>query len=272
MKDAYKQMRITLRARRIVVFLTVLLAVGLFMPARERAFAAELPPIQDIAITFTDGVGDIQTASAIQIMFLFVIIALVPTALLMMTSFTRIIIVLHFMRSALGTQQMPPNQILIGIALVLSLFIMSGPLDRMYNEAFLPFTANEISVEEFGNSLVEPLRDYMFRHVGLQELQIFGRIAGMEIDLNTPMDDISTVILTPAFVLTELRLGFIIGFWIYVPFIVIDMVVASVLMAMGMMMLPPAMISLPFKIMVFVMSDGWQRLIGELVAGFVRVI
>lgn len=261
-------MRIALRARHIVVLLTVILAVSLFMPAPERAFAAGLT---DIAITLDAGDGDPATATALQIMLLFVIIALVPTILLMMTSFTRIIVVLHFMRSALGTQQMPPNQLLIGLALVLSLFIMAGPLDRIYTDAIVPFTGGEISAEQFGTNLIEPLREYMLVHVQREDMGLFAMIAGLDLSVLT-YEEIPLTVLVPAFVLTELRQGFLTGFWLYVPFIVIDMIVASILMAMGMMMLPPAMISLPFKLMVFVLSDGWRWVVEGLVASFQRVI
>jgi len=247
----------------------VIAAAGILAPARERVFAADMaiPAVPDFGIYIDTGGGD-ATASALQMMFLFVIIALIPTILLMMTSFTRIIVVMHFMRAALATQQMPPNQVLMGIALILTLFIMQTPLDRIYNEAYLPFQAQEISAEEFGERLILPLRDYMLAQVDRDDLGLFGRIAGLQLTTGTSHDEIPLTVLTPAFMLSELKRGFIAGFWIYIPFIVIDMVVASVLMAMGMMMLPPAMISMPFKLMIFVLTDGWRRVIESLVQTF----
>jgi flagellar biosynthetic protein FliP len=222
-------------------------------------------------VNFSIGANGDGTASALQMMFLFIMIALIPTILLMMTCFTRIIIILHFMRAALATQQMPPNTVLIGIALVLSMFIMAEPLERIFNEAYLPFQAGEISADAFADRLLEPLRDYMLTMTDPDDIGLFGRIAGHEFDTGviryTP-DEIPLMILVPAHMLSELRTGFTAGFAIYLPFIVIDMVVASTLMAMGMMMLPPAMISMPFKLMVFVLSNGWRMLVEAIVTTF----
>jgi len=172
------------------------------------------------------------------------------------------------MRAALGTQQMPPNQIIIGIALVLTLFIMSGPLETIYNDAYVPFQNGEIPVEEFAPRLIEPLREYMLRHAQRDDIGLFGMIAGLYITTATPDDEIPLTVLLPAYILGELKLGFQMGFFLYIPFIVIDMVVASTLKAMGMMMLPPAMISMPFKLMIFVLSDSWRRIIYEIVSTF----
>lgn len=224
----------------------------------------------DISINITNGAEGDQTSSVLQILFIFVIIALVPTILLMTTSFTRTIIVLHFLRSALGTQQMPPNQVLVGISLIMTMLIMAGPLDRIYNEAYIPFQENRVSAEEFAELAIEPLRDFMLKNAEREDIGLFGKIAGQTITTTTPSEEIPTNILIPAFVLGELKKGFAAGFWLYIPFIVIDMVVASTLMAMGMMMLPPAMISLPFKIMVFVVSDGWRWIL-EAIAGTFKV-
>jgi len=262
-----------MRIFRIVILLTVILAASLFAPTSERAFAATAISVAMPDINFSiGGEGTDGTASALQIMFLFVIIALIPTVLLMMTSFTRIIIIMHFMRAALATQQMPPNSVLIGIALVLTMFVMQQPLDRIYNEAYLPFQAGTISAEEFTDRLIVPLRDYMVTSVGIEndDLGLFAQIAGVEIDTNTPVEEIPMLVIIPAFMLSELKAGFISGLWLYIPFIVIDMVVASTLMAMGMMMLPPAMISMPFKLMTFVLTDGWRRLVESVVMSLSR--
>ncbi|MDR1703438.1 MAG: flagellar type III secretion system pore protein FliP [Clostridiales bacterium] len=253
---------------RAAIFAVVFAAVLVYMGSRTSVLAVNVPNI-DISITNGEGAG--QTSSALQILFLFVLIALLPTILLMMTSFLRIIIVLHFLRTALGTQSMPPNQVMIGIALIMTLFIMSGPLDRIWNEAFVPFQSGEISAEEFSPRLMEPLREFMYKQVDPEDLGLFGNhVAELGITYETPLEEIPNTVLIPAFVLSELTAGFWAGFWLYVAFIVIDMVVASVLMAMGMMMLPPAMISMPFKIVIFVMSDGWKIVVDAIISGFVR--
>jgi flagellar biosynthetic protein FliP len=250
-------------------------AVSLFAAPREQVFAASamsvVMPLPNINVNIGSE-GDDGTASALQIMMLFVLIALIPTVLLMMTSFTRILIIMHFMRAALATQQMPPNSVLIGIALILTMFLMQQPLDRIYNEAYLPFQSGAISSEEFGARLIEPLRDYMLTSVGVHndDLGLFANIAGFEMDSSTPAEDIPLIVIVPAFMLSELKAGFQAGLWIYIPFIVIDMVVASTLMAMGMMMLPPAMISMPFKLMVFVLTDGWRWIVVGIVESISR--
>lgn len=200
----------------------------------------------------------VQASSSVQILFLFTLIALAPTILIMLTCFTRIIIALHFLRSALGTQQMPPNQILIGLALFLTFYIM-GPVFTEINEiAFTPYTAGEITQAEALEFGMQPIRRFMFSQVRAQDLALFSDLAQ---ETYGSIDQIPNRVLIPAFILTELTIGFMFGFFIFIPFIVIDMVVASILMAMGMMMLPPAMISLPFKILLFVMVDGWSFVI-----------
>ena len=207
----------------------------------------------------------VQASSAIQIIFLFTLIGLAPTLLIMMTSFTRIIIVMHFLRSALGTQQMPPNQILIGLALFLTFFLMGPIFTKINDEALQPYFAGEITQGEVVELAMDPLRRFMLDQVRPADLGLFADLAG---ESYATTDDIPLRVLVPAFVLTELTMGFIFGFFIFIPFLVIDMVVASVLMAMGMMMLPPAMISTPFKIVLFVMIDGWGMIIDILVRTF----
>ena len=207
----------------------------------------------------------VAATSTIQVIFLFTLIALAPTILIMLTSFTRIIIVMHFLRSALGTQQMPPNQILIGLALFLTFFIM-GPIFSQVNEqAFQPYSDGTITQAQAIEYGLGPLRVFMFNNSRWEDLNLFAGLAGEEYD---SLEEIPLRVLVPAFILSELTFGFTIGFLIFIPFIVIDMVVASVLMAMGMMMLPPAMISTPFKILLFVIVDGWSLLILELINTF----
>jgi flagellar biosynthetic protein FliP len=191
---------------------------------------------------------------------------LAPAIFIMMTSFTRIIVVLSFLRQALGTQQMPPNQLLVGMALFLTLFIMSPILTKVNSEALQPFMDGKINQEEAMNKALVPLRGFMFNQTRDQDLALFVKMAKAERPRTRA--DVSTTILIPAFVLSELKTAFQIGFIIYLPFLVIDMVVASVLMAMGMMMLPPVVISLPFKIMLFVLVDGWSLIVGSLVQSF----
>lgn len=209
---------------------------------------------------------DSSLATTLQMLFILTIISLAPSILIMVTSFTRILVVLHFVRSAMGTQTTPPNQVLIGLALFLTLFIMSPTLTRINDEAIKPLSASEITGEEAIDAAVEPLREFMFAETRNEELALFVDIAGIEV-VETA-DDIPTWVLVPAFIISELRAAFIIGFLIYIPFIVIDMVVSSTLMAMGMMMLPPTTISMPFKILLFIMADGWTLIIESVLRTF----
>ncbi len=219
----------------------------------------------DINISSADG-EDSSLATTLQMLFILTIISLAPSILIMVTSFTRILVVLHFVRSAMGTQTTPPNQILIGLALFLTLFIMSPTLSRINDEAIKPLSAGEITGEQAIDAAVEPLREFMFGETRNEELALFVDIAGIE-TVETA-DDIPTWVLVPAFIISELRAAFIIGFLIYIPFIVIDMVVSSTLMAMGMMMLPPTTISMPFKILLFIMADGWTLIIESVLRTF----
>ena len=196
------------------------------------------------------------------------IISLAPSILIMLTSFTRIVIVLHFVRTAVGTQTTPPNQVLIGLALFLTFFIMSPTLTKIYDAAIVPLNKGEITTQEAIDLGLEPIREFMFEQMdgGEKDLQLFLDIAGIE-EVNT-RDDVPTNVLIPAFILNEMRIAFIIGFLIYIPFLILDMVVASTLMSMGMMMLPPTTISMPFKILLFVVADGWDLIIGQVVKTF----
>jgi len=200
-------------------------------------------------------------------MLILAVLTLAPSLIIILTSFTRIIITLHFLRTAMGTQTVPPNQVVVGLALFLTLLIMSPYITRINDEAFEPYSRGEISQEEFFTNGMEPLRDFMFKQVEEKDLLLFTDLAKIEEEYKTK-DDIPNRVLIPAFILGEITKGFKIGFIIYIPFIVIDMVVASTLMAMGMMMLPPALISAPFKILLFIMVDGWGLVIGNLVRTF----
>jgi flagellar biosynthetic protein FliP len=204
-------------------------------------------------------------SSTLRMLLVLTVLTLSPSILIMLTSFTRCVIVLHFVRAAIGTNTAPPNQVLIGLALFLTLFIMSPVLTTIKTQAIDPFDAGEITQQEAMDAAVAPIREFMYGQTQTKDLNLFCDIAGITYE---DYDEVPFTVVVPAFILSELRTAFIIGFLIYVPFIVIDMVVASVLMSMGMMMLPPTTISLPFKILLFVLVDGWDLVIGGLVKTF----
>lgn len=206
-------------------------------------------------------------SGALQIVLVLTVIALCPSILVMLTSFTRIIIVLHFTRAALNTQSTPPNQVLIGLALFLTFFIMSPVFNEINTEAIQPLKNNEITQEEALEAGIEPLRTFMLNNVKDKDLDAMASVAGIE--SISSKEEIPMRVLIPSFILSELRIAFWIGFLIYIPFVVIDMVVSSTLMSMGMMMLPPTTISLPFKILLFVLADGWNLIIVNLMQTFV---
>ena len=206
-----------------------------------------------------------ESTQTVDIIILLTILTLLPSILLMLTGFTRILIVLSFSRSALGMQQTPPNQVLVGLALFLTFFVMSPVFSKVYEEAYVPYTNQEITQEEFFENAMAPTREFMFRQVYESDINFFVGLSGEAFE---DLDAVPNRILIPAFVTSEIKHGFLIGFFIYLPFVVIDMIVASTLMAMGMMMLPPAMISLPFKVLMFVMVDGWQLIIGSMIQNF----
>ncbi|HIN20851.1 MAG TPA: flagellar biosynthesis protein FliP [Rhodospirillales bacterium] len=219
---------------------------------------------QTLSLDFGQG-GD-ATARIIQIIALITILSLAPSILVMVTSFIRIMVVLSFLRTALGTQQTPPNQVLISLALFLTVFVMMPTFEKAFDQGIQPLIAGEIDEGEAFNRSVGPFRDFMMSHVREQDLGLFvdiGKIPEEEARREMPMR-----VLIPAFMISELRRAFEIGFLIFVPFLIIDMVVASVLMAMGMMMLPPIIIALPFKIIFFVLVDGWFLIVGSLVRSF----
>jgi len=231
------------------------------------AFAAHAQvTLPNINLGFKSTNNPQEVVGAIKILMILTVLTLAPAILIMMTAFTRIIIVLSFVRQALGTMQMPPNQLLVGLALFLTFFIMSPFFNQINTNALQPYLNNQISQEVAIDNALAPIRVFMFHQTRATDLQLFIRLSKMA----TPRTraDVPTTVLIPAFVLSELKTAFQIGFIIYLPFLVIDMVAASVLMAMGMMMLPPVVISLPFKIMLFVLVDGWTLLIGSLVKSF----
>jgi len=219
------------------------------------------------AITTSPASGGGQNYSlSIQTLIFLTSLTFIPAALLMMTSFTRIIIVLSLLRQALGTQSAPPNQVLVGLSLFLTLFVMGPAFDKIYDEAYLPFSKNEITMQKAMEKGVEPLKGFMLKQTRESDLALYVRLS------NTPAlqgpEDVPLRVLIPAFITSELKTAFQISFAIFIPFLIIDMVVASVLMAMGMMMVSPSIVSLPFKLMLFVLVDGWQLLIGSLARSF----
>ena len=240
--------------------LTALLLCGCALPALAQN--AGLP-----ALTSTPAAGGGQTWTlSIQTLLLLTSITFLPAVLLMMTGFTRIIIVLSLLRQAIGTASSPPNQVLVGLALFLTLFVMSPVLDRIYVEAYQPFADNKISFSQALEKGTVPLHQFMLRQTREADLMLFMKLSGDAAPAKA--EDVPLKILVPAYITSELKTAFQIGFIIFIPFLIIDMLVASVLMSMGMMMVSPALIALPFKIMLFVLVDGWNLLIGSLAQSF----
>lgn len=260
---------------KMVMVVSVLLCVSFCTMSSVSATELEDATLEvaddddDDKLTIGISAGDgSDMASVLQILLVLTVIALAPSILIMLTSFTRIIIVMHFTRSALGTQSAPPNQVLVGLSLFLTFFIMAPTFKTVYDDALKPLSANEISGEEALDIGMGPIRDFMFEHTNSKDIRMFIDIAGIDTETLKDYNDIPTHVLIPSFIVSELRIAFIIGFLIYIPFIIIDMVVSSALMSMGMMMLPPTVISMPFKILLFVMADGWNLIIGNLVKTF----
>ena len=204
----------------------------------------------------------------LEILFLTTLITLLPSIVVMMTSFTRYIISFSFLRSAMGLQQNPPNMVLIGMALFLTLFTMSPVVDTIRTEAYEPYVAEQITQEEFLTRAEAPLKDFMAHQVETSSLKLFCDLSHTDVPEGEEAEDLPLRILVPAFMTSELKRAFMIGFYLYIPFVLIDVVVASTLMSMGMIMLPPSMISMPFKLLLFIALDGWELLFSTLVQGF----
>lgn len=224
-------------------------------------------PTIALAAPQSGGSGPLGFSSAVDLLVFMTLLSFLPAVLIMMTSFTRIVIVLSLLRQALGTPAVPPNQVIIGLALFLTLFIMSSTVDRVYKEAYLPLSKKEISLEEALNRASVPFKEFMLKQTREKDLALFLKLSKSDIKPSNPME-LPMKVVVPAFALGELKRAFEIGFLIFLPFLVIDIVVASVLLSMGMFMLPPVMISLPFKLLLFVLVDGWQLIIGSLAGGF----
>jgi len=247
-----------LRTRALFVALLLCFCLGL---AHDAAGGTNPSVTIDLGQT-----GPKQTAVVFQVLALLTVLSLAPAFFIMVTSFTRIVIVLSFLRQALGTQQVPPNQVLISLALFLTVFVMAPVGQTVYSQAIEPLLAEKISSEEAWSKGIQPIRAFMLRQVREKDLELFIDLS--KIPKPESVEQVPIHVVIPAFILSELRVSFQIGFLIYIPFLIIDMVVASILMAMGMMMLPPVMISLPFKLILFVLADGWYLIVGSLVKSF----
>lgn len=254
----------------------LVLLVGLSALAGAQPQTMPLPPVSPAApnpqgLSLTIGPMDPltqpqQVSTGLLIVGLLTVLTLAPAILMMVTSFIRIAVVLGFVRRAMGTPEVPPNQVLLGLALFLTFFVMAPTLTRINDEALQPYLDGRLVPQEAYEAAVEPIRDFLFMHCRKSDLALFVRISRM--DPPQTREDVPNHVLVPAFVISELKTAFIIGFIIYVPFLIIDMVVSSILLSMGMMMLPPVIISLPFKVLLFVLVDGWTLVIGSLLKSF----
>jgi len=244
---------------------TLLGLSALFFPSL--AMAAGDLPLPELTMTLAGGQSQPEKISvALEIMFLLTILSIAPSIMMTVTSFTRIIIVFHFLRQALGTQQLPPNQVLASLAIFMTFAIMMPVGTAINEQALQPYLNEEIGFQEALKKAEPPVRTFLFKHTREKDLSIFYSITKAERPSNK--DQVPTLMLVSAYIISELKTGFTIGFLIYIPFLILDMVVASILLAMGMMMLPPVMVSMPFKILLFVMVDGWSLLTGSLVNSF----
>ncbi|MFT7116919.1 MAG: flagellar biosynthetic protein FliP [Rhodoferax sp.] len=241
------------------------LALGVLLVLMQSATLAQTGG--QLPLLVGSGASGVNFSVPIQTLLFFTALSFLPAVLLMMTGFTRIVIVLSLLRQALGTQSAPPNQVVVGLSLFLTFFVMGPTLDKVYSEAYVPYTNSVISFEEALVKGEDPLRQFMSKQTRQSDLALFVKLAKLEPGVtaqNAPMR-----VLVPAFVISELKSAFQIGFMIFIPFLVIDIVVASILMSLGMMMLSPVLVALPFKLMLFVLADGWNLLIGSLASSFV---
>jgi flagellar biosynthetic protein FliP len=243
---------------------SALLALGLLgfaaTASAQQAGGTGLP------LLVAQNAGGTSYSVPIQTLLFFTALSFLPAVLLMMTGFTRIVIVLSLLRQALGTQATPPNQVIIGLSLFLTFFVMGPTLDKVYTQAYQPYAANQIPFDEALSRAQVPMREFMLKQTRQSDVALFSRLA--KLDANVKPQDVPFKVLVPAFVTSELKSAFQIGFLIFIPFLIIDMIVASVLMSLGMMMLSPVLVALPFKLMLFVLADGWNLLLGSLAASF----
>ncbi len=248
---------------RILIFLFLILFVSPVLIHAQQTSTIPFPKI-GFNVGTSSKPGDVSVT--LQILLLLTVLSLAPSIMIMTTSYLRIIIVFNFLKTALGTPQMPPSQLIAGISLFLTFFVMAPTWNKVNVEALKPFMDGKISAEQAYDSGIGPIRDFMFHNVRNEDLELFISLA----NLKQPNDrkDLPTYVIIPAFVISELRAGFIIGFFLFIPFMMVDMIISSILMSMGMMMLPPTLISLPFKILLFILVDGWHLIIGSVVRSF----
>ncbi len=250
----------------------VLLLIGLgaavvFLVSSESAVYAQSMTLPNINLSIGGSADEPgKVATVIQLLFILTVLSMAPSILLMLTSFTRVLVVMSLLRHALGTQQMPPNQIIIGLSLFITMFIMAPVWNRVNEEALKPYYAEQISWEEVLSKGAVPIKEFMMRQTREKDIALFVKIS-KEKRPEKP-SDISLPVLIPSFIISELKTAFQIGFMVYLPFLIIDMVVASILLSMGMMMLPPVMVSMPFKLLLFVLVDGWNLIVGSVVQSF----
>jgi len=257
---------LTLRGIRVLRSLSRTLPAVTLLSALSAAAAAQTASGNSLPLIVAQGAGGTSYSVPIQTLLFFTVLSFLPALLLLMTGFTRIVIVLSLLRQALGTQAAPPNQVIIGLALFLTFFVMSPTFDRVYAQAYAPFAAQQIPFDEALKRGEVPMREFMLKQTRQTDLQLFAKMAKLPAGMNSA--EVPLRVLVPAFVTSELKSAFQIGFMIFVPFLIIDMIVASVLMSLGMMMLSPVLVALPFKLMLFVLADGWNLLLGSLAASF----
>lgn len=248
------------RKKKIIVTLALSILFTLFFGLT--AYAVNIYPLDMLGIESESE----QMATTVQILLILTVLSLAPSILIMMTSFIRIVIVLSFLRNAIGTQQSPPNQVIVGLSLFLTFFIMTPVINEVKTTAYDPYMAAEITQQEAFDAAKKPIREFMLRQTYSKDLNLFLEISGK--DAPETYDELGFDVVIPSFMISELKRAFQIGFFIYIPFIVIDMIVASTLMSMGMMMMPPTMIALPFKLLLFVLVDGWGLVIKTLITSF----
>ena len=247
-----------MRAKPFVAAAALVLAAGSALAQQQ---GGSLP------LVIGQSAGGTSYSVPIQTLLFFTALSFLPAVLLLMTGFTRIVIVLSLLRQALGTQAAPPNQVIVGLSLFLTFFVMQGTFDKIYEKAYAPYAAGQMAVDQALKEGVVPLREFMLKQTRQSDVQLFSKLAKLPDNLKGA--DVPLTVLVPAFVTSELKSAFQIGFMIFIPFLIIDMIVASVLMSLGMMMLSPVLVALPFKLMLFVLADGWNLLLGSLAASFV---
>lgn len=253
-----------MNARKIsILIFALLLIVETNLFAQQATNTVPFPKINLDVGTAQNG-SDVSVT--LQILLMMTVLSLAPSIVIMTTSYLRIIIVFHFLKSALGTQQMPPSQLLAGVALFITFFIMAPTWNKVNDEALKPLMDNKLTMQQAYDKGIERIRQFMFKNVREEDLELFISLSNQARPKNR--NEVSTYILIPAFVLSEMRAGFIMGFFLFIPFIMVDMIISSILMSMGMMMMPPMMISLPFKILLFILVDGWNLIVSSLIRSF----